>query len=286
MKKCLFFLILVLLVAGCKKKEESLAPIHVQINDFTVTQENITRDEVPIVDYTGVKAITLAFYEGTTEAYKTTQFRADASTYTTFGSFDCALRIGSYTMVVLAYGSENEITLTSPTSAAYTADKCRETFAYTQTVNVSTTAAINLGATLDRVISKVKVQSTDIQVPEAKTVNVSFSAGGISFDPTTGLATSNTGFTNEITIGAPSGGTSNFASYIFLASDEQTVTVTIDILDEDDATLYHKEVNNVPLKRNRMTVLSGQLFSSSSSGQFLVESGWEGGDDLYIDIDP
>lgn len=285
MKKCLFFLALVLLVAGCKKNE-GVAPIHVQINDFTVTQEDITRNEVPVVDYQGVKAITLAFYEGTTEVYKTTQFRADASTFTTFGTFDCTLGIGSYTMVVLAYGSENEITLTSPTSAAYTTDKCRETFAYTQTVNVTTTAAINLGATLDRVISKVKVQSIDNQVLEARKVNLTFSAGGISFNPTTGLATSNTGLTNEITIAAASGGTTYFTSYLFLASDEQTVNVTIDILDEDDATLYHKVVNNVPLKRNRMTVLRGQLFSSSSSGQFFVESDWEGGDDLYIDIDP
>lgn len=56
-----------------------------------------------MADYDGVKAITLAFFNGTTEVYKTTQFRADNTTYTTFGEFDCTLPMGSYTMVVLGY---------------------------------------------------------------------------------------------------------------------------------------------------------------------------------------
>ena len=98
-----------LLVVSCSKKEvlttsqpEGFAHICVGVNDFTITEgEFPTRDGEPVIEYAGVKAIDLAFYEGTTEVYKHTQMRDDGSTYTTFGSFECDLPIGNYTMVVI-----------------------------------------------------------------------------------------------------------------------------------------------------------------------------------------
>lgn len=73
--------------------------------------------------------------------------------------------MGSYTMVVLGYGfyEGDEFTLTSPTQAAFTAD-VRETFAATQAVNITSTAAVELSATLDRIVTRVKVISTDGKV--------------------------------------------------------------------------------------------------------------------------
>lgn len=72
-----------LLVVSCSKKEvlttsqpEGFAHIRVGVNDFTITEgEFPTRDGEPVIEYAGVKAIDLAFYEGTTEVYKHTQMR-------------------------------------------------------------------------------------------------------------------------------------------------------------------------------------------------------------------
>lgn len=132
-----------LLAAGCGKiSREGYAPVRIHINDFAICQDEfpITKT-TSIADYTGVKAITLAFYtEDGSQQYSSTQLRADSTTYTDFGDFECTLPIGTYTMVVLGYGSETPITLTNATAATYTTDKVRETFSNTQTVEVSSTA--------------------------------------------------------------------------------------------------------------------------------------------------
>ena len=272
---------LTLAFAGCgKDKITYLVPVKVQVNDFTITQEDFpTKDAQDVADYEGVKAITLAFYNGTTEVYKTTQMRSDNTTYTTFGEFDCTLPMGSYTMVVLGYGmgqnNEDTLTLTSPTQAEYTAGRVRETFAATQTVNISSTEAVDISATLNRIVAKVNITSTDNRPASVVALRATFSAGGMAFNPTTGLATANNGFSNTVVLQNAPGGTSGIVSYLFLATDEQTMDVTFETLDANDNVLYTKTITNVPLKRNRVTTLKGVMFTNdSSSGTFQVDTDW------------
>jgi len=105
---------------------------------------------------------------------------------------------------------------------------------------------------------------------------MTMSAGGKSFSPTTGLATVNTGFSNTVGISAAAGSTSSSISYLFLTTDEQTMDVTIETLDADGNTLFSKTVNNVPFKRNRVTKLTGTMYTNSSvSGAFQIETAWE-----------
>ena len=80
-----------LLAAGCSSEcvtEETLVPVSLHVNDFLMSQEDfpVTRsDPQTPTSYTAMRALTLAFYKSDgTEQYKTTQLRADASTYTTF----------------------------------------------------------------------------------------------------------------------------------------------------------------------------------------------------------
>ena len=271
----------VLLLAGCCKDKDTSgsAKVKVQINDFSISQEEIgTKSSTDVADYSGVKAITLAFYTSTgDEQYKVTQMRADATTYTTFGEFDLSLPMGSYTMVVLGYGlndGEPAITLTSPTSATFGDNPARETFVATQAVNITSTDAVTLSATLNRIVSKLKIHSTDGCTENAVNVRTTLSAGGKAFSPSTGLATSNTGFINVLPIQSTVGNPTNSITYLFLATDEQTVNVTIDVLDANGNSISHKEVNTVQFQRNRMTVLTGSLYSSGSNGSFQVETDW------------
>lgn len=177
-----------------------------------------------MADYDNVKAITLAFYNGTTEVCKTTQMCSDNTTYTTFGEFDCTLPIGSYTMVVLGYGmgqnNEDTLTLTSPTQAEYTAGRVRETFVATQTVTISGTEAMDISATLNRIVAEVNITSTDNRPASVAKIRATFSAGGKALNPTTGLATANNGFSNTVVLQNVPGSTSGIVSYLFLATDE------------------------------------------------------------------
>ena len=274
---------LVLLAVSCSNDAdqestlEGYAPVTIRVNDFSISVENFssTRAEQSVADYTNVKAITLAFYDSNnTEVYNTTQLRADNTTYTTFGTFSCALPMGSYTMVVLGYGSENAMTLSSKTNATFTNDRVRDTFVYTQAVNITSTAALDLSATLSRVASQLSINSTDNRTANAAQIRTTFSAGGQGVNPITGFATSNTGFSNTVAFSGAVGEFGGSVNYLFLNTDEQTMTVTIDVLNENDNSISHKVVSNVPFKRNRVTKLKGSLFSASATATFKVEADW------------
>ena len=106
-------------------------------------------------------------------------------------------------------------------------------------------------------------------------VTIQVSAGGISFNPTTGLATVNTGLTNEVAATSGFGKTASFNTYFFLASDEQTVNVTITVFDASDNVLFSKALTSVPMKRNRCTEVTGKLFSSTATASaFSVTTDW------------
>jgi len=272
--------------------ENIRVPVTVNVSGFSVSQEEFsdgatrngsvrgtTRAAADPATYDGVKALTLAFYAGDgTEAYKHEQVKGSLEEGETFGQFSLSLPMGSYTMVVLAYGKngDDDLVLTSSTEAAYTGSHTRETFATTQAVNINSTNSVNLSATLNRIIAKLQVVSTDGRAANATNVRMSFAAGGKSFNPTTGLATIDTGFVNTVGISASAGSTSSAISYLFLATDEQTMDVTIETLGEDGAVLFSKTVDSVPFKRNRVTKLTGAMYTNSSvSGGFQIETAWE-----------
>lgn len=293
MKKHLMMAAIVLLAAtGCTNEsvetevanQKETAPVTVRVNDFSITTEEMpsgggmTRAAENPADYLGVGAIDLAFYSGGTEVFKTTQIKSDGTTYSTFGEFECNLPVGSYTMVVIGRGyfADDVFTLTSPTAAGYTSERARETFVKTQAVNITSADPVNLSATLNRIVAKLEIISTDTRIDGVSKIRTTYSAGGKSFNPTTGLATSNTGFNLTNTPSAAVGATIDVGSFVFLATDEQTVNITIDVLDANEDVMFTKYVANVPLKRNRQTVLSGPLFTSTAitSSAFQVETDW------------
>ena len=267
------------LLTSCSIKEDRInncsAPVSVQVQDFRVTIDNISDTKATdVADYPNLKALTLAFYEGETEVFKSTQKQGDAG----FGNFSLNLPLGTYTMVVLGYScyEGDVLTLTSPTQAAFTAGRVGETFAHTQEVVISNTNAVELSATLDRIVSKLFVVSDDKRPEGAEKVRMTFSGGAKAFNPSTGLATSNTGFSNTVTTSTDVGKRSGSVSYLFLNSTDQTMDVTIDVLDAEDAVLFHKVVRNVPFKVNRSTKLTGNVYTATAPGAttFQVNEEW------------
>jgi len=286
MKNSILMAGIILFAASCSSEsdvtvsntEDGRATVNVHVNSFTSEQEEFASTRgmtraTDVNDATSVKIITLAFYSGGEEVYKQTQFRSDASTYEPFGVFSTSLSVGSYTMVVIGYGGTTEITLTSPTSAAYPS-KAFDTFVHTETVNVNTTSNLDLSATLNRIVTRLKLQTTDNMPTNVAKVKVDIAAGGIGFNPTTGFATVNNGFTNEIVPTSGYGSTTSFSSYLFLVTDEQTMNVSITVLDASDNVLFSKNVTNVPMKRNRTTTLRGKLFGADATTAFSVEADW------------
>ena len=286
----MYFAAMVLMAASCTSEsveqsseqaveQSQLAPVTVRVDGFAVSQsdfpaETRTRAAQDVADYDGVSSITLAFYASNgTEAYKSTQSKNDAD----FGEFECSLPMGTYTMVAVAYTTKegSPFTLTNATTAAYTGLHAYETFAATQEVVISNTAAVDISATLSRIVSMLTVISTDGKTADVSNVRMTFSAGGKDFNPTTGLAITNTGFANMVGNSAVLGATSTSSTVFFLNTDEQDIDVTIETLDADGAVLFSKTVPNVPFKRNRKTILTGAMYTNEAlSGAFKLETAW------------
>ena len=295
MRNSILFAGMLLLAASCSNENESaeqsvdnqaLAPVDIRVSDFAMTLDNLPSDPctraTDVASYNALKVITLAFYSGGTKVYESTQLRDDVSTYSTFGHFSCNLPLGTYKLVVIgrAFSSGDEFTFTSATAAGYTSEKVRETFCAQQDVTVSSTTAQNLSVTLSRVVTMLRIVSTDNRTAEATKIRTTYSAGGKSFNPTTGLATVNTGFTVVNTPSSAVGSPIGIYSYAFLSTDEQAMDITIDVLDNDNNILYTKSVPNVLLKRNRRTVLTGPVFTSTS----LTTSSFQVEEDLLDDL--
>lgn len=282
MKNLKVFVISILatsLLFACSKdqtEESVFAKVNVHLDGFNVSQEDFpgSKDASSVANYEGVNAVTLAFYKADgTEVYKTAQAKTDAN----FGEFSLSLPMGNYTMVALAYynSDASPLELTSPTAAAFTGTRAYETFAATQEVVISNTNAVDISATLSRIVSKLQVVSTDGKTADVSNVRMTFSAGGKSFNPTTGLATVNTGFANTVSNSSSVGNTSTSLSFLFLATDEQDIDVTIETLDADGNTLFSKTVSNVPFKRNRVTKLIGAMYTNTGiAGSFQVNTEW------------
>ena len=66
------------------------------------------------------------------------------------------------------------------------------------------------------------------------------------------------------------------SNYAFLTADEQEATITLEVLDKDENVLNTKTIEAVPLKCNRITTLSGSLFTADASTfSVLLSTDWE-----------
>ncbi len=258
------------------------APVTIHVNDFSISQQEFPDDDTRSVndvkDYDAVKAVTLALYDGNTQVYSSTQIKDKTNNYTTFGQFDCCLPVGTYTLVAIGRGcfDGDEFTLTSPTVAGYTSNRARETFCHVQTVSVTSTAPLDLSVTMSRVIAQLEIKSTDGLSAGVKKFRTTYPQGSKSFNPTTGLATDDSGFKVINTPSAKAGEKVDFGSFVFLAGDEAKMDITIEALDDYDQVLFTKVISDVPFKRNRKTVLSGAMFafSGNSAASLKLDTDW------------
>ena len=263
-----------------EEQQDALTPVTVRVGDFSMSMEDFSDETTRAVEspgtYTNVKALTLAFYtsDGTTQAYCSTQLKADNTTYTTFGSFSLTLPGGSYKMIVLGYNSEYPVVFNSMTDVSFGEEKSRELFCYTQDVNINVTTPVDLTATLNRIVTKLNVSSSDKLTADVKKIRISLSKGGKSFNPLTGFATSDAGLVSDVTVTSDVGATTLCSVNFFIAGDEETMNVTIETLDANDNVIFSKVAENVPFKRNRVTILKGAMYDGRATGAFTLETNW------------
>ena len=276
---------LLLLLVSCGKEVdnqmERSIPVRVHVSDFSFSNEDFpaaaTRAESSPVSYASIRAIDVAIFSGNTRVYAATQLKGDASTYTTFGEFECRLPIGTYTMVAVARNRSDgdEFTITSPTQAAYTTERARETFCNTQTIQVDGTTPVDVSPVMNRVMAMFWLTSTDAVPADVSRIRTTYTAGSKSFNPTTGLATDDDGFVVTNSAKPDKNGVLDIFSIVFLAADQETMDLTIDVLDANNTVLLTKHLKDVHFRRNQITKATGAVFTPDPTTlTFTLNTTW------------
>ena len=276
---------LLLLLVSCGKEVdnqmERSIPVRVHVSDFSFSNEDFpaaaTRAESSPVSYESIRAIDVAIFSGNTRVYAATQLKDDASTYTTFGEFECRLPIGTYTMVAVARNRSDgdEFTITSPTQAAYTTERARETFCNTQTIQVDGTTPVDVSPVMNRVMAMFWLTSTDAVPADVSRIRTTYTAGSKSFNPTTGLATDDDGFVVTNSAKPDKNGVLDIFSIVFLAADQETMDLTIDVLDANNTVLLTKHLKDVHFRRNQITKATGAVFTPGPTTlTFTLNTTW------------
>jgi len=152
-----------------------------------------------------------------------------------------------------------------------------DTFHQSVTLNVDGTTA-QQSVTLDRATTKMRITIADEVPSTLATVEIQPSVWFRGIDYTTGEATQSIDAPISITIPSSYHGTTGSLSLnvfgISDAGDEWLSDVTITAKDANSSIIGQVTIPDVPVLRNRVTDLSGPLFSSSDGFSITLNDEW------------
>ena len=74
----------------------------------------------------------------------------------------------------------------------------------------------------------------------------------------------------------------SYTLYTFIPDDGHTVTVTITLKDAEEEIIVKHTLEDISVKKNTMTVISGEFMSTGLTSTIEVESEWN--DDIVVNL--
>jgi len=272
MKKLLFAA--ALLMAACSQQpaseNEKMVDVTFDVSgDFSLTTTPIATRALD-ADGKSMTDVWVLDYVGSELKQQVHQAATDAD----FGSPTLSLSVGAHTLYFVASRGTDAVLDTDARTLSFS--KVNDTFWAAKALNVSGTTGTQAVA-LDRIATKLRITFSDAIPTGAATFNVTPAQWHYGFNYTTGEPTTATA-SQPITVNIPS-------SYIglvgqsvslfgFSGSDVFTTDVAIDCQDADSHVLGAATVPSVQIKRNRISALTGSLFSKTSTIGFTLNTEW------------
>ena len=204
------------------------------------------------------------------------QLHQSDNTAEDFGNPSMTLAYGSHHVYFVASrGTEPTLNTTDGT---ITWTSVRDTFWKDYEVTVVGTSNGNRAVTLDRVVTKLSLAFTDAISADAATINFTPSTWYYGLNYKTGEPTaSTTSQTNTMTLpDGYAGRTDVSVSYFSISpSTDWTTDVTVNSKDANGNIIGQGVMENVPLKRNRVTEYSGPLFTAGGEIALTLNGTWE-----------
>lgn len=202
-----------------------------------------------------------------------------SSTDVDFGQPTLDLDYGTHTLYFVASRGAGAAVDTDAHTITFT--KSLDTFWQTCTIIVSASSANSRTVSLDRVVTKLRLQFTDAIPSGTATINITPATWYYGIDYLDGSPVASTsGQAISVNIPASDIGLTGEVINIFGFSSaaEWTTNVSVDSKKADGTILGQAEIIAVPLRRNRVTEFSGPLYDKTRAMTITLNASW---DDSY-----
>lgn len=196
-----------------------------------------------------------------------------SSTDSDFGKVAIPLKYGEHELLFVGHNS-GSTTLSYPTISF---DKPTDTFSYYLSLKVNESTNTTQNVTLPRSAALLKVVAKDaipsnvksLKISLAKyypVLNVKSSLGDGSGSPVERVFEYKASHVGEKE--------TTYSIYTFTPADGFTTDISISALDADGNTVNQITMKDVPIEKNRQTILSGNIFQLSSDANITFNDQW------------
>ena len=197
-----------------------------------------------------------------------------------FGSVSLSLnKLKTYTLYAIAHKATDACTLTDGI-IAWPDDKPKESFFYSTTFSPATTTSIN--AEMNRICGKFTLLTTDAVPDEVDHFRFVIADTGIRYNAVTGEPDDLTDRVVDFaSVSRKNDGTCSLAFQILSTSDDVTnFTITATAYNASNEVVEQKTFNDVPIRNNYRTTLTGCFFTTEGMTMTFTASDWQDFDEI------
>lgn len=232
-----------------------------------------TRAQQPITEL--CSRLTFVVYQGETKFRSVVQKRGDKG----FGTVAFSLPQGNYTFAIIGYNSDGACTVTSLDKISFKDNRVTDTFLYCEDLEVTDTKTTH-EVELTRVVAMFRLVLTDNEIPaEVRQLKFYYTGGSSTLSALTSYGSVNSKQTVKLDV---STGVKTYEVYTIPHDETGSLKMTVTALDANDNTIKEHIFEALPVRRNTITVYTGNFFDGSTeSGDIgfgmTAESEWEEG---------
>lgn len=156
--------------------------------------------------------------------------------------------------------------------------KPSDTFWQSMSLTVVPGMSATQSVTLSRVVTRLRIAVTDEVPATLSKFSITPAHWYYGLDYTTGEPTDDQHTARTIDVPSSYIGTTGqlaMSIYGLCSSTEYTTDITVSALASDESTIASLTLSDVPLRRNRITSYTGQLFGHANAVSVSVSDGWD-----------
>lgn len=275
-----FLSLLFLASAACscqKMSEQDMGTTNKTITfkvDFNVSQTPMSR--AGLGDH--IKTLVVYDYVDGVLKNEITQSFTD----TGFGTVKIGASYGTHNLIFVGHNSQ---TCTYDAgNSLLSFDKVLDTFTAYQTITVNGETKGTQTITMDRQVAGIRLAPTDAIPSNAASITITIDGYSSKLNPKTGMGSNGEILTRSWTYTTSQIGKNDidYLIFSFLPTENSTIDFDVTVKNTSGGTLSNHSIEDVPIKKNQETVITGTLFTSELNATASVNSTW--GENINITL--